>query len=80
MTIAGCYVLNLNCDDPNHDRLWVKNGSFTGEGERDALKAARAAGWFVRPVMNDARCPRCLALAKDHGVQSGERVHEGPKA
>lgn len=61
MGIAGCYVLNLHCDSPIHDRGMTRNAQFTGANEREALKNARAAGWFVRPVMDppDCMCPHC---------------------
>ena len=65
MAVVGGYTLDLYCDTggeafgefcPRHGR-----NQFTGQNERECLKAARLAGWSIKrgDMTDKAFCPSC---------------------
>lgn len=67
--IVGGYTLDLycrngrvsegkGCKHPGERGMEAAVGQFTGQTEREARKAARAAGW--RFSIDDVTCPYCM--------------------
>lgn len=48
--IVGCYVLHVYCED------CAERGEFTGPHASASHKAARDAGWIVRPDIGKTWC------------------------
>lgn len=67
MTIAYGYTISLNCDVETHERVIMRNASFSGENKLQAVREAKRAGWSVFFTINKARCPHCTARLKGGG-------------
>lgn len=68
--IVGCYVLDLYCDDPRHEKFnsdksdWYlgspeRPAQFVHEHGSRARTLARRAGWKLDVRNDKAICPRC---------------------
>lgn len=72
MTLTGSYELHVYCDGPRHKELhpdeYAYGGGvseFGGRTFREAMGAARDAGWLVSARLNAGICPTC----RDHGAR-----------
>jgi hypothetical protein len=65
--IAGCYTLDVYCDERFDEDNYCHNGlsrkQFTGRNKREVMKAAREKGWYIRGQK---------ALCKRHNQQRKE--------
>jgi hypothetical protein len=63
MSIAACYVVNVQCDrKAEHVGEAIPRDQFTGENRRTALSAMTRAGWrYYTPMGGDVvLCPACV--------------------
>lgn len=60
---TGCYVLNVQCCEIFKKHALVPRDQFTGENKREALRAARKAGWTFLGAGSDL-CPQCSRFLK----------------
>lgn len=65
MSVAECYVINVQCDSKRHGS-YVAREQFTGTSKREAMANLRHCGWKLGPKFT-AYCPECQVPA--HGVR-----------
>lgn len=59
--IAGCYTLDLYCDDNDEDGMHAYGEfpkQYTSEHGTKARRAARRNGWVINMVNGTAICPK----------------------
>ena len=63
---AGCYSLDLYCDNPNDQYEWkhIHSETFTGESFTECVRKAKSKGWLIRTKNRTARCRICLNRVK----------------
>ena len=59
MTVSGEYIAHFECIECGHLDD-APTTTHTGDTRRDAVTAARKAGWRVDKTMSHATCPRCI--------------------
>lgn len=64
MSIVGCYVLHVLCDETLHDPLLPRQEEFTSAVEKEALRAAKLAGWTLLGAR--AICRHCYKKRIDN--------------
>jgi hypothetical protein len=67
MSVAECYVINVQCDGKAHDpKAFVPREQFTGTTKRVAMADLRNCGWYLGANFT-AYCRECAL-----GVVSGD--------
>ena len=66
MSIAECYVIDVQCDGLAHGPAFIPRDQFTGNNKRAAMASLRDCGWKLGPNYT-AYCRKCKVPAP--GVQ-----------
>ena len=66
---AGCYSLDLYCDQPVTSHTWEQRAGFpsmfTGETFTECTRDARKIGWKIHLDTRTATCPTCRKKMKE---------------